>query len=160
MSEKRKIYLFYLLPLIIWMAFIFYLSSGISLKDVIFHHTYYEKAKIALKQGKIVEHKNTWFDNTLNNMAHTFVYFILGILALRYFSKGSRKFMRKYIIWALIFSVAYGASDEIHQLFVPLRSFSYEDLTMDTIGAILGVLGYAFIKKPFTSLKNFYSMLQ
>ena len=41
---------------------------------------------------------------------------------------------------ALIISVLYALSDEIHQIFVPTRTFQTRDLVVDAMGALLGLL--------------------
>ncbi len=41
----------------------------------------------------------------------------------------------------VIFAIAYGVSDEVHQWFVPRRSFDPWDLVADAAGAVLA--GYA-----------------
>ena len=38
-----------------------------------------------------------------------------------------------------LLGVLFGFSDEIHQLFVPLRQFEIADFLVDTLGIILGV---------------------
>jgi VanZ family protein len=43
---------------------------------------------------------------------------------------------------AILLASAYGASDELHQLSVPLREAELEDWIVDTIGAGIGVLAY------------------
>ena len=42
------------------------------------------------------------------------------------------------IVGALLIASVYGASDELHQLFVPGRDSSVLDWTADTIGALIG----------------------
>lgn len=44
------------------------------------------------------------------------------------------------LLWTLIFTSLYGASDEFHQYFVPGRDCEFFDWVGDTIGAILAVL--------------------
>ena len=51
------------------------------------------------------------------------------------------------IIWTIILTVFYGASDEFHQTFVPNRSGELPDLFADVIGIIIT----AFIIKYFLS---------
>jgi len=40
----------------------------------------------------------------------------------------------------VLFCLAYGISDEFHQLFVPYRSACVSDLVADTVGAVFAVL--------------------
>jgi VanZ family protein len=42
--------------------------------------------------------------------------------------------------WALVLAVAYGATDEFHQSFVPGRTMSVSDLIVDLIGASVALL--------------------
>lgn len=42
--------------------------------------------------------------------------------------------------WALLAALLYGATDELHQHFVPGRTATVEDLLVDLIGASLGLL--------------------
>ncbi len=42
--------------------------------------------------------------------------------------------------WALLAAILYGATDELHQHFVPGRTATVEDLLVDLIGASLGLL--------------------
>lgn len=51
------------------------------------------------------------------------------------------------VLAAIFLTSTYGASDEYHQLFVPLRSADVHDWFADTIGAAVGAVGavaYAF----------------
>jgi hypothetical protein len=47
-----------------------------------------------------------------------------------------------YDFKAVLVGALYGWSDEIHQLFVPMRSYDYFDLTADALGVALGCLLY------------------
>lgn len=49
-------------------------------------------------------------------------------------------FTDKPLIWSLIICALYGASDEIHQYFVPNRSAEYLDWAADIIGIIIAVI--------------------
>jgi VanZ family protein len=40
---------------------------------------------------------------------------------------------------ALVVGILFGVSDEIHQLFVPLREFSFADMSADALGILVGV---------------------
>ena len=49
------------------------------------------------------------------------------------------------VIITFSFSLIYGLSDEIHQLFVPGRTFDLKDLLADTIGGTCGGLLILFL---------------
>jgi VanZ family protein len=76
---------------------------------------------------------------------HLFAYFILALLfsrALKNTFLNINSF--KIIIFTVIFSVVYGISDELHQVFVPDREFASFDIIIDGIGSFLGALVYPF----------------
>jgi VanZ family protein len=89
---------------------------------------------------------------------HFVFYGAFGFLVARSFSflKFSQVFPKKYLFYAILFSVAYGLSDEIHQYYVPGRQCSFGDFLADSIGAIAGIMVYHYchhLRRFF--LKNF-----
>lgn len=57
--------------------------------------------------------------------------------------------------WSAIFGILYGASDEIHQYFVPNRSAEVQDWAADVIGVILAVLFIQyFLKHKYALFKR------
>ena len=77
----------------------------------------------------------------------TFLFFILGTaLALSISFSYGGKLHDKYVI-ALIISIIYAISDEIHQIFVPGRSFQFTDILTDSAGSLLGIAIIGFILK-------------
>jgi VanZ family protein len=76
------------------------------------------------------------------------VFHLLAYLLLAYFfSRALKKSFvnirwHKIILFTVIFGVAYGVSDEIHQFFVPYRCVSGFDVFMDGIGSFIGSLIY------------------
>jgi VanZ family protein len=76
--------------------------------------------------------------------AHVAEYAVLAILFWRAWRKPAKHEVRPWL-WkeagvALAFAVAYAASDELHQTFVPSREGCFEDVLYDTAGALLGLL--------------------
>lgn len=74
-----------------------------------------------------------------DKVAHFIVYAILATLI----SVGLHRAPRPHAPWVLLgvpvlFATLYGVSDEIHQLFVPGRTFSFQDMVANTTGAIAG----------------------
>jgi VanZ family protein len=45
-------------------------------------------------------------------------------------------------VLAVVLTSAYGASDEYHQFFVPMRSSDVRDWAADTLGAAVGAIAY------------------
>ncbi|MFB3895137.1 MAG: VanZ family protein [bacterium] len=70
---------------------------------------------------------------------HSIGYAVFGYFARRAFSQTKRDLFARYAgIFAIVFCVFYGISDEIHQSFVPPRETDPIDLLADTIGATVG----------------------
>ena len=69
---------------------------------------------------------------------HGVGYAILGGFALRAFSGGRLRGVTAVAVLAAVgFSVAYGVTDELHQLLVPGRSAALADVAADAAGASL-----------------------
>ena len=49
------------------------------------------------------------------------------------------------LVCAVILASAYGVTDEVHQLFVPMRSCDPADWAVDTVAAAVGALAFSFI---------------
>lgn len=99
------------LPTLIWMIFIFWLSSIPKLELI---------------------HEPIW--NLITRKAgHIFEYLVLLLLF-------NRSFKNKKTLLSFILTFLYAISDEVHQIFVPLRSASPIDVLVDCIGIILGLL--------------------
>jgi len=71
-----------------------------------------------------------------DKVMHFLIYAILGGLTVLRFSG---------FYFPFILGSAFGLSDEIHQLFVPSRSFDLLDLAADIVGVIAGILVTRFI---------------
>ena len=81
--------------------------------------------------------------DTINHIvrknAHFFLHFFLGIFVLIALKKSGVIGYRSIMI-ALLFSVIFAISDEVHQLFVEGRGASLKDVLIDSIGATIGIL--------------------
>lgn len=75
--------------------------------------------------------------------AHFVTYATLAALFLFALAQGGRP-SRRQVIVAFGLTLLYGASDELHQSFVPDRAGRIDDLLVDAIGATVGlVIGWA-----------------
>lgn len=74
----------------------------------------------------------------IDKIVHLSIYGMLGWLTARAWSNGSRVSAAAVVVVALI--SCFGALDEWHQQFVPLRSTDLLDWTADTLGATIGVM--------------------
>jgi len=70
---------------------------------------------------------------------HLVGYCVLGVLSLRAFHGNLKRLRWKPSLLALIFTIAYGISDEYHQFFVAGRKASVWDAVANAMGACLAV---------------------
>ena len=122
--------------IIVWCAMIFYQSS----KPAVASDT---------ESMFIVKICNSWLsaiagphhfevtDALVRKSAHFTEYFILGCLLFNGFL--TRAKLKKAFWLALVVGVAYAASDEIHQHFVPGRTMRAFDVLIDSSGMALGL---------------------
>ena len=75
--------------------------------------------------------------------AHMFLYFILYFLS--YYVMYQFNISKRYL-FSFIFCIFYATSDEIHQLFVPNRSFQVTDILIDSFGSLISLFSL-YMKK-------------
>lgn len=129
--KNKKIIISWLL-LILWMAFIFYMSScnGNVSSDQSGTIVYVLHNILGINYSdKLIF--------IIRKCAHVSEFFILGILVINLVSKYNVKY--SYLI-SFIICVLYASIDEFHQLFVPGRSGQVTDVLIDLIGVVLGLL--------------------
>jgi len=82
---------------------------------------------------------------------HFILYFALGALARNDFRAEPAGWLSsRASAWAVVFSILYGLSDEVHQLYVPGRTFQLTDLAIDFTGALCGVVVFGFISRKLS----------
>src|SRR3989344_6467189 len=89
-----------------------------------------------------------------NSVLHVPEYFVLGVL-LKASLVAKRMKLENAFSYSMLAGFVYGASDEFHQSFVPGRYANLEDLTLNALGVVLGVLAmysYSFYKQRKTEL--------
>lgn len=84
-----------------------------------------------------------WASDT---MAHAIAYAFLGAAMLRAITGADwSRITVGGVLLAIVLTVSYGLTDEIHQAFVPGRTPELRDLAADTVGAMAGAaLGWAW----------------
>ncbi|MFC1727301.1 VanZ family protein [Patescibacteria group bacterium] len=103
------------LPVLAWCSLLFYFSSIPNLKAA----------------------KDPWWDEIIRSGAHLFFYLVLYLLVFRAINLAREV---KNFIWPLVLTIGYGFFDEVHQIFVPTRTFQRIDLLIDFSGGILGLV--------------------
>lgn len=110
------------IPLVLWCALIFYLSS----------------------QPSVSVSDERYIDVFIHKLAHVIEYCVLYLLFIYAFANKMNR--NKVLAGGILFAFLYGISDEIHQSFVPTRSPRATDVVIDTVGA---VIGYGMLKFLF-----------
>ena len=78
------------------------------------------------------------------SIKHLGEYVILGILVSMVLAQVTNKTL-SIVFWSSVFSVCYGILDEIHQAFVPTRYCTIDDMGINAIGSVIGVLFYVYV---------------
>jgi VanZ family protein len=78
---------------------------------------------------------------TMRKLGHWGEYFVLSVLFLWALqNETGKRWKVRHAIYTLIFVLLYAISDELHQSFVPSRTASFGDVTIDLLGGICGVV--------------------
>jgi VanZ family protein len=86
-----------------------------------------------------------------DKLLHFFAYTVLGALFFRaYKTLRVRNRLNLLIMLSILSSSLYGASDELHQHFVPYRSAEWMDIFADVLGSVFGVFIYQYISARFS----------
>ena len=79
---------------------------------------------------------------------HFVIFFIFSFfLFISVFKGNINGSNRLTIFFVFVFAVYYALLDEIHQLYVPLRTFSILDIMTDSVGIILAGVIYIILRK-------------
>ena len=88
-----------------------------------------------------------------DKLLHTIEYVGLGILLFRALDGEGLDWRRSAILTVLLVS-AYGASDEWHQAFVPLRSSDVYDWLTDTLAGVIGAAACVVFQRAYTDQRQ------
>lgn len=61
--------------------------------------------------------------------------------------KGEKEMKSFYLIIVILISILHGALDEFHQMFVPLRNSTIQDVLTNTAGIFLSAIAYLYANK-------------
>jgi len=83
-----------------------------------------------------------------DKVLHAVEYGMLALLCYRAFRWAAGPVVaRQAVVLAIVTASVFGLTDEVHQLFVPLREASWQDWLADTVGATLAAVGVGRITK-------------
>lgn len=147
---------------ILWMGLIFYFSNQEASVSTTQSDKIIEIVNVVAKNNesfkdillKLYESKGANF--VIRKSAHMFSYFVLAILSfiMVYTHKENINLSIKY---SFLISILYAISDEIHQLFIPGRSGMIQDVFIDGIGVVVGIIIITIIFKLFIKNKKIVS---
>ena len=87
-----------------------------------------------------------------DKVLHAVEYAMLAFLCYRAFRWAAGPVVaRQAVVLAIVTASVFGITDEVHQLFVPLREASWQDWLADTVGARLAAVGVGRITKMSAS---------
>jgi len=106
---------------------------------------------------------STWTDENLtpekgfglgvpSSIKHLGEFAILGILMANVMLQLSP--VMKTIFYSTLFSGSYGVLDEVHQAFVPSRFCTVNDMTVNVLGATVGVAFFLAMLKIIRKINN------
>ena len=84
--------------------------------------------------------------------AHLTEYAMLALLLMRALREKESRFRRTIVV--LVVAVLFALADEYHQAFVASRTSSLGDVTIDSVGALLGIVIYRARSLRFPSPNN------
>jgi VanZ family protein len=89
-----------------------------------------------------------------DKLLHAVLFGGLAILVCRALRAQVSARSRAFIaIVALLVTVCYGISDEVHQLFVPRRAAELADVMADSLGALLAAWGWLQVERRWPRLQ-------
>jgi VanZ family protein len=126
------------LPLLVWMALIFFFSTG----ELSGENTSRIVRPVLLWLfPDISEERLALVHFLVRKTSHFTEYALLALLAARAFATSSRALLRRrWFICALLLVILYALSDEFHQTFVPSRTGSIYDSFIDMSGGLTALL--------------------
>ena len=140
-SGTLRKFVAYVLPLLLWMCFIYFMStdraSAANTRPVM--HSILQRIFPTIEQRLSAEQIER-IDWNIRKTAHVTEYAILSILAFRAVSFGDPRFRHRNVVGPLLIGVLYAASDEYHQSFYPSRGAAAADVFFDSFGVLTGQL--------------------
>lgn len=138
------------LPVFVWAGLIFFFSSRSNPADYVpwFIVRFLWKTHIFGQRLFMV----------MGVVGHLFNYGVLAYLIARAVM-WKAAITPKYLVFAFLVSFIYGISDEVHQYFVPMRTFQVSDLVVNGIGAIVGLKIFSFYRAYLNRRKLHNSLL-
>ena len=135
MTQGSRNFIKYWLPVILWMCFIFWMSTEAYSSYNTFSLT---ETILQFLFPRISSYEVGLIHAVIRKGGHVIEYFILSLLLFRAFRGGSTASWKwRWSLFGVIGVALWAISDEWHQSFVPTRTASVIDVGIDTAGGIL-----------------------
>ncbi|HEX8888062.1 MAG TPA: VanZ family protein [Pyrinomonadaceae bacterium] len=132
-------------PLLLWLAFIFFASTGEFSAD---NTSRIIRPLLLWLFPRISEERLSFAHFLIRKAAHFTEYAVLAFFAARAFSTSSKdQLRRRWFFISLALVIIYALTDEYHQSFVPGRTSSIYDSLIDTSGGLTMLLLYMLWRK-------------
>ena len=167
-GSKLSFLIFYWLPVILLMFFIFFASSQPYEKQDVkpllskivneeyvkenFSHTkfHYDGHEISIRSKGV----SGFIEFFIRKAAHLTEYACLGFLLLRAFYATTILKRKVAVIITLLISFIYACSDEFHQMITPHRTPLFTDVMLDSLGVFIGMLLFLGMKCIFMNING------
>ncbi len=132
-------------PLFLWIAFIFYLSSG---QGSFEQTSRFIRPLLEFFFPGTSPESISFYHGIVRKLAHPTVYAVLGYLSIRAFtSLESQKLQRKFVFLSVLLVVCVAALDEFNQSFLSVRTGSIWDVLLDSVGGVLAIGLYILYRR-------------
>ena len=139
--SRRRSFLLYWLPVILWMSLIFGMSTDVGAPR---HTSRFLRPILRWFNPNVSDETIRSIQLGIRKAAHVTEYAVLSLLVWRARRKpvrgDSRPWNRADALFAFAIAVLFAISDEWHQSFVPSREGHLRDVLFDSSGAALGLL--------------------
>ncbi len=131
-------YLKYLIPVFLWMIFIFWMSTDTFSSQ---NTASIVEPILRFLMPAILPQMIDIIHFALRKLGHLAEYFVLGLLLFRAFRGGSEELRVPQLVFSsFLVLVFYAASDELHQSFVFTRTASSYDVGIDILGGVIALV--------------------
>lgn len=140
------------LPLIIWMGFIFFASTGeMSASNT----SRFIRPLVLWLFPEITEERLQLVHLVVRKCAHFAEYGLLALLAARAFLASSKNFLRnRWFLSSLLLVIIYALLDEFHQSYVLTRTGSIYDSMIDTAGGLTALIIFSLRQRRKRTFKD------
>ena len=124
------------IALLFWIGLIFYMSNqpgDISSKQSGLVLKLFQMLGIDL--NKELGELATFIVRKTAHFTEYFILYLLTVNVMKYYLD-----IKRAILYAVIFSIFYACTDEIHQYFIPGRAMAFKDVLIDSSGALVAMI--------------------